>query len=166
MSLSRGVMNLLTSSESYFMLRISLRVMIPQRLYIKSCESSCLFKGDFIGSSSDTSNSSSSQTRKVWNVNCSERTFNCFLVVCLGIIIGSNNTCACALFTFPTYLACSSIVMNRWIIPRPPFLAISLAILNSVTVSIGELTIGMLSGIFRENFETTEHWLLLVMSLY
>ncbi len=80
--------------------------------------------------------------------------------------IGLNNIWAWALFTFSTYKAYSSILIKRWIIPRPPFLAISLAILNSVTVSIGEDTIGTFKGTLREKRDFKSHWERLDMSLY
>lgn len=42
-------------------------------------------------------------------------------------------------------------------IPSPPCLAISMAIADSVTVSIGDDTRGTFKGIFLENFEDVSH---------
>jgi hypothetical protein len=40
--------------------------------------------------------------------------------------------------------------MNLWMIPKPPCLAISMAISYSVTVSMGDETMGVFKGIFLE----------------
>ena len=50
--------------------------------------------------------------------------------------------------------------------PNPPLIAISFAIFHSVTVSIGELTIGIFNGTFLENFVETLHSILELMSEY
>jgi hypothetical protein len=47
--------------------------------------------------------------------------------------------------------------MKRCKTPSPPCLAISIAIAASVTVSMGDETMGMLSGMFLENLEATMH---------
>ncbi len=54
------------------------------------------------------------------------------------------------LFTFLTCCTCSSIVMFRWITPKPPTWARAMAISNSVTVSIAELIMGVLISWFFE----------------
>ena len=59
--------------------------------------------------------------------------------------------------TFSISWHCYSIDMNLWRIPSPPCLAISMAIADSVTVSIGEETIGTFKGIFLENSEEVIH---------
>ena len=82
-------------------------------------------------------------------------------------MIGFSIICDSVYLTFATMFAWSSMVINRWIIPRPPFLAIPTAISYSVTVSIGDETIGILRGTFLENREfmlmcylelTSEYW--------
>ena len=50
-------------------------------------------------------------------------------------------------FTWRTWAACSSGSRLRWMTPMPPACAMAIAILNSVTVSIAEAMIGMLSAI-------------------
>ena len=50
--------------------------------------------------------------------------------------------------TLSTSSACASIDIFLWIIPMPPCLAMAIAILCSVTVSIPALIIGMFSLIF------------------
>lgn len=58
------------------------------------------------------------------------------------------------MFTISDY---SSIGKNLWIIPKPPYIAKCLAILYSVTVSIGDETIGIFKGIFLLNFVDKSH---------
>lgn len=65
-----------------------------------------------------------------------------------------------ALFTFYIWLTCYYIGMNLCKMPSPPCLAIYMAIRYSVTVSIGEETIGTLRGMLWENNESILHWLL------
>ena len=64
---------------------------------------------------------------------------------------GSVITPCSLLFTLSTSIACASIDMFLWIIPIPPSLAIDIAILASVTVSIPALITGMFSFIFFVN---------------
>jgi hypothetical protein len=52
-------------------------------------------------------------------------------------------------FTLTTCSACASGSRLRWITPMPPACAIAIAICASVTVSMAEATIGMLSGMAR-----------------
>lgn len=42
--------------------------------------------------------------------------------------------------------------------PKPPWRAISIAISDSVTVSMGEEINGTLTGMFFENKEDISHW--------
>ncbi len=51
-------------------------------------------------------------------------------------------------FTFDTCADCASRLMNRWIIPMPPSRAITIAISDSVTVSIFAEIMGIESSIF------------------
>ena len=51
-------------------------------------------------------------------------------------------------FTLSTSSACASMDIFLWIIPIPPCLAIAIAILDSVTVSIAALIIGIFNTIF------------------
>ena len=51
-------------------------------------------------------------------------------------------------FTLSTSSTCCSMVMFLWIIPIPPSLAIAIAMRLSVTVSIAEVMIGVLSVMF------------------
>ena len=53
------------------------------------------------------------------------------------------------LLTWRTCSACSSGSRLRWMTPMPPACAMAIAILASVTVSMAEATIGMLSAIAR-----------------
>mmetsp|Transcript_112198 Transcript_112198/g.356543 ORF Transcript_112198/g.356543 Transcript_112198/m.356543 type:complete len:289 (-) Transcript_112198:331-1197(-) len=55
-------------------------------------------------------------------------------------------------FTFVTSLTCASRLKFVWITPMPPFNAIAIAILCSVTVSIGLDTMGVFKLIFRVKF--------------
>ena len=66
--------------------------------------------------------------------------------------IGSVITPFSCLFTLSTSLAWASIVMFLWIIPIPPSLAIAIAILDSVTVSILALINGIFNWIFLVNW--------------
>lgn len=84
--------------------------------------------------------------------------FNLLKFVPISILIGFGFMNTPALFTFFICSTCYSIGINRCKIPRPPCLAISIAILYSVTVSIGDETIGMLRGMFFEKWEETLHW--------
>jgi len=52
-------------------------------------------------------------------------------------------------FTLSTSLACWSIVRLRWIMPSPPCCASAIAMCDSVTVSMAELTMGMLRRMLR-----------------
>jgi hypothetical protein len=54
------------------------------------------------------------------------------------------------LLTFSIYRHWSSIDIKRWIIPRPPCLAISIAMADYVTVSMGEEMKGTFRGMFLE----------------
>ncbi len=65
--------------------------------------------------------------------------------------------CAWALLTLFTWAAYSSADKNLWIIPRPPLTAMPIAISYSVTVSIGELTMGTFRGMFFENLLSMIH---------
>src|SRR4051812_30090470 len=58
---------------------------------------------------------------------------------------GSVITPLSDLFTFSTCSACCSMVIFLWMIPKPPWRAIEIAISDSVTVSIPALIIGILS---------------------
>jgi hypothetical protein len=60
--------------------------------------------------------------------------------------------------TFSISKHCSSIGINLCKIPNPPCLAISIAIEDYVTVSIGDETIGMLRGMCLEKNELMLHW--------
>ena len=62
--------------------------------------------------------------------------------------IGSVITPFSCLLTLSTSIACSAIVIFLWIIPIPPSLAIAIAILDSVTVSI----LALINGIFNDIF--------------
>ena len=75
-------------------------------------------------------------------------------------------TYAKILLTFSTSSTCCSTVLNLWMIPKPPHLAISIAIPDSVTVSIGDEMNGILSGTFLENLELRFIWPLEFMEEY
>src|SRR3989339_1224924 len=64
---------------------------------------------------------------------------------------GSAMTPLAERFTLVTSLVCSSIERFLWMMPMPPSWAKAMARFASVTVSIGEETIGILSGIWQEN---------------
>lgn len=68
--------------------------------------------------------------------------------------------------TFPIYFTCSGIEKNLWIIPSPPSLAIPIAISASVTVSMGEETIGMLRGVLLAKSVFTRHSVLSYVEIY
>jgi len=72
--------------------------------------------------------------------------------------IGSVITPFSCLLTLSTSFAWSSIVMFLCIIPIPPSLAIAIAILDSVTVSILALISGMFSVIVFVNWVFNETW--------
>jgi hypothetical protein len=65
-------------------------------------------------------------------------------------VIGSLVIKAPDFFTLITSLTCYWSEKNLWIIPNPPYFAIPIAISASVTVSIGDDTIGMFNGVFFE----------------
>ena len=78
------------------------------------------------------------------------------LSVCSGLSEnGSVITPFSDLLTLSTSSACSSIDIFLWMIPIPPCLAIAIAILCSVTVSIPALISGMLSLIVFVNLVET-----------
>ena len=72
-------------------------------------------------------------------------------------VIGSLVIKAPDFLTLMTSLACSLTEKNLWMIPSPPYLAIPMAMSASVTVSIGEDTIGIFNGVFFEKRVSTKH---------
>src|SRR5215213_1245273 len=62
-------------------------------------------------------------------------------------------------FTWRTAAACSSMPRLRWSTPMPPNWASAIAMSASVTVSIAEDRIGMLSGISRVSCVLVSAWL-------
>jgi hypothetical protein len=71
-------------------------------------------------------------------------------------VTGSTIMPASERLTLSTSSACCSIDMLRWMIPIPPSRASAIAIRASVTVSIGDETIGMLIVIARERLVVVE----------
>mmetsp|Transcript_46329 Transcript_46329/g.86522 ORF Transcript_46329/g.86522 Transcript_46329/m.86522 type:complete len:313 (+) Transcript_46329:551-1489(+) len=72
-------------------------------------------------------------------------------VIVGGTQTGSRMKPALYFFTRATSFACSSIGRLVWMTPMPPSRAIAIAMLDSVTVSMGLDTIGVLRAIFRVN---------------
>ena len=64
---------------------------------------------------------------------------------------GSVMTPCSLRFTLSTWLACSSIVMFLWMMPRPPSRASAMPMRESVTVSMAADRRGMLSLIFSDS---------------
>jgi len=74
-------------------------------------------------------------------------------IVASGLIVmGSKIMPFSARLTSRTCLACASMLIFLWITPIPPSLAIAMARVDSVTVSIAAETIGAMRSIFLENF--------------